>query len=155
MDNIHLREATQNDCDLLFEWANDKETRLNSFNSEPILYETHCKWYENKLKSSNTRIYIMMVDDMPIGQCRLDVENDNALISYLISKEHRGKGYGKRLIELVIGKMGALMPHIEWLVAEVKPDNLASRRIFKMLDFTESINVDKTIVYKKRLRNPS
>lgn len=153
-DKINLREATLNDCDLLFEWANDKETRLNSFNSEPILYETHCAWFENKLKCSTVKIYILMIDDLPAGQCRLDVENGTALISYLISGNFRGMGYGRKLIELVISEVEANLHHIECLIAEVKPENLASRHIFQSLCFDESISEDKIIVYRKKIKEP-
>ena len=32
------------DADVLWRWANDPETRQNSFNTSPILYEEHVAW---------------------------------------------------------------------------------------------------------------
>ena len=43
---IYLREATIEDRDLLYEWANDPETRRASFNTDRINYEEHCRWFE-------------------------------------------------------------------------------------------------------------
>ncbi|WP_158002136.1 hypothetical protein [Clostridium botulinum] len=36
-----LRKVNEKDCEPLFQWANDKEVRKNSFNTEDIIYEEH------------------------------------------------------------------------------------------------------------------
>jgi UDP-2,4-diacetamido-2,4,6-trideoxy-beta-L-altropyranose hydrolase len=38
---ITLKRATQEDCRLIWKWANDPDVRAASFSSKPIPYDTH------------------------------------------------------------------------------------------------------------------
>ena len=97
---IYLREATIEDRDLLFEWANDPETRRASFRMEKIGYEEHCRWFERILNDKNERQFILMNQDEPVGQVRLTLEGEDAVVSYSIAPDKRGLGYGKEIIRL-------------------------------------------------------
>lgn len=136
--NTYLKSVKAEDCDILFEWANDPETRKQSFNSNPIAYEDHVKWFDSKLQSPDSRIFILMCDDTPSGTIRLDRISDsgNFLISYSIAPSMRGKGLGKEILRLVIDEAepGTIFE------AYVKPENQASRRCFEALGFTEEKN---------------
>ncbi|MGH9508910.1 MAG: UDP-2,4-diacetamido-2,4,6-trideoxy-beta-L-altropyranose hydrolase, partial [Terriglobales bacterium] len=46
---LRLRRATEQDCRLLWEWANDPDTRANSFSSELIPWDDHQRWFRAKL----------------------------------------------------------------------------------------------------------
>ena len=92
---IYLRKAEATDVDLLFEWANEPEVRKNSFNSELIDYSVHTKWFNKVLSSDNIEQFILMDDDTAVGQIRININEDEAEISYSIGAEFRGKGYGK------------------------------------------------------------
>ena len=105
-----LRLATQEDMDLLFEWANEEEVRRNSFSTEKILYENHVKWFENILKKENCRQYIYCVEDVSVGQVRLTISGEKAEIGYSICACFRGKGYGKRMLELLKVKIKEELP---------------------------------------------
>ena len=136
---MYLREATKDDVDLIFNWANDDDERRFSFNPQKIVYEDHCRWYEKKLNSDDTSIYVLMCDDTPVGQCRLDVEEQDALISYFIDKSYRNRGYGKRLLNLVADKVVDDYPMVSCLVAQVKTENILSQKVFLSLGYTEEI----------------
>jgi len=45
MSNLYFRKVVHSDIDILYEWANDPETRLYSFKQSSIPYDTHKKWY--------------------------------------------------------------------------------------------------------------
>lgn len=145
MENIKIRKATIDDLDLIFEWANDPDERRNAFNSEPILYENHVKWYQSKMKSDDTYIFILMCDDIPVGQCRLDIEDGDALISYFIDHEYRNKGYGKKLLNLIYDKVKTQIPTIKTLTAEVKEENVPSQRVFLSLGYSEKIDTSREL----------
>jgi len=155
-----LRPATIDDCDLYFQWANDPEVRANSFSSEPIQYDVHVNWFYRKLdfkdqmwvltKSiSNTTHFgdtgcECECDHIPIGQIRLQREQDHTEIHYSIAKEHRGKGNGRRMIQM------ALFEIKTWpVVAQVKQSNRASRVIFDKLDFQIIATTSESITYQK------
>ena len=128
---LSLRKATANDIDLLYEWANDPIVRANSFNSEFISYEEHIKWF-NRIMSNDTVIqYILMDNDIPIGQIRLNVNGHEAEISYSIFSDYRGKGYGRSILELIRQEIGEQYRNINRLVAKVRPENIASQKSFE------------------------
>ena len=143
MENIKIRKATIDDLDLIFEWANDPDERRNAFNSEPILYENHVKWYQSKMKSDDTYIFILMRDDIPVGQCRLDIEDGDALISYFIDPGYRNKGYGKKLLNLIYDKVKTEIPIIKMFTAEVKEENIPSQKVFLSLGYSEKTDTSR------------
>lgn len=125
---IMLRRCTYSDMDIIYKWINDDEVRTNSFNSDYIEYETHVKWFNEKINSNNIYMYIILNNNKEIGTIRLEKHNSKAIISYLISNEYRGKGYGNKVIDLI--KKEAIINNIDILEAIVKKDNIASRKIF-------------------------
>lgn len=125
---IMLRRCTYSDMDIIYKWINDDEVRTNSFNSDYIEYETHVKWFNEKINSNNIYMYIILNNNKEIGTIRLEKHNSKAIISYLISNKYRGKGYGNKVIDLI--KKEAIINNIDILEAIVKKDNIASRKIF-------------------------
>lgn len=132
---IFLRRATEEDCDLIYKWANDIEVRQNAFNSNFIPYDEHCRWYKSSLDSINRIIYIATDGNREIGQIRLDKEENKSIISYSVNKSYRGRGYGKALIKLI--KEEALKNDIIVLEGLVKKDNIPSQRAFISNKFIE------------------
>lgn len=128
---VCLREATMQDMDLIYKWANDPEVRINSFNSESIQYDTHVKWYNRIMADESVLQFILMDDDMPVGQIRLNLDGAEAEIGYSIATEYRGKGYGHIILQLIIKEVKKKHPEIKSLVAKVKPGNIASNKLFE------------------------
>jgi len=128
---VYLRNATKEDMDLLYKWVNDPVVRNNSFNTEPIPYNNHVSWFNRIMADSSVLLYILMDDDTPVGQIRLSVDEKEAEIGYSIASEFRGKGYGHIILQLVANEVRKNHIEIERLVAKVKPDNIASNKLFK------------------------
>jgi RimJ/RimL family protein N-acetyltransferase len=136
--DLQLRPATYDDMDLLYKWANDKDVRKNSFNSKPIPYEDHVKWFGNIMSDETVLQYIMCEQNIPIGQIRLNIENDKAYIGYSISADNRGKGLGVAMIRLLISELCNIGYHNLTLIGQVKYDNYASAKAFEKCGFTMS-----------------
>lgn len=115
---IMLRRCTYSDMNIIYKWINDSCVRNNSFNSDYIEYEAHVEWFNEKMNSSNTYMYIILNNNKEIGTARLEKNNSKATISYLISNEYRGKGYGNKIIDLI--KKEAIINNIDVLEAVVK-----------------------------------
>src|SRR5581483_8142161 len=73
---LTIREARPEDARLLWEWANDPSVRSNSFNQEPIPWESHLRWYEKRLASPGTRFWLLEVNSVPAGQIRYDRDDE-------------------------------------------------------------------------------
>lgn len=138
MSDERLKEACEKDKDLLLDWANEKKVREASFCSETITREQHEKWFQKVLNSNDILQFIFYKGNIPIGQIRLEKEQESAIISYSIAKEHRGKGYGKGMVEMLEKEVQKNHPEILELQAFVKKDNIASQKVFEGLGYQKS-----------------
>lgn len=133
-----LRKVIPSDVDLLYKWANDPEVRKNAFHTEPIPYENHVKWFAKMLEDTSVYQYILYQRELPIGQIRLNVEGNEALIDYSISAEYRGKGFGRKLLELVKEQIAIdKISNVIKMIGQVKYGNQASARAFEKCGFTK------------------
>lgn len=135
--NEELREVRPEDCKLLFEWANEKEVRKNSFSSAEISYEEHKEWFQRLLSREDCKQYIYCVDGIDVGQVRVSINGENAEIGYSICSDKRGYGYGKSMIELLKKRIKEDVPQVQVLVAKVKTENIASHKVFVGLGYEE------------------
>lgn len=141
---LYLRQAERADKKLIFDWANEEETRKNSFSSEPILWEEHEKWYEDVIASEDTRLFVCMDFLKPVGQVRISkTETGEEKISYLVGKESRGNGLGKKMLLLLEEELRKRRKKEKEeakktvLYGEVKKENIASVKTFQGLGYTE------------------
>ena len=135
--NVYLRRADREDVELFFRWVNEPAVRENSFNTELIPWESHRKWFEKVLADDGVRIYVLMQDNLPVGQVRLVFEDSKWQISYSIMSAYRGQGYGKIILQLAENELIKDGHAGDNLFAEVKADNIASQRIFIRLGYRE------------------
>lgn len=136
---LFLRKVTENDMLMLFKWANDPDVRKNAFHSETITLEEHTNWFNKLIMDDSQYQYILMCDDIAVGQIRLSVENNNsAEIDYSIASEYRGRGLGKKILELLRLQVKKDMPHINKLIGRVKSGNIASESCFQSSGYENS-----------------
>lgn len=134
---MRLRKITTEDKKLLFDWANDHSVRSNAIQGSEIIWEDHCKWFNRKMDShTDTFIYILEVDTLPVGQVRFEKEDASYTIDYSVDKEQRGKGYGKALIDLGCLQVTKEIQYPITILANVKDINIASSKVFEKLGFT-------------------
>jgi RimJ/RimL family protein N-acetyltransferase len=137
MPEEYLRKVDYSDMELLYQWANDPRVRANAFSSALIPFDVHQKWFSEKLASQNVLIFVYHCEGKDIGQIRLDIENNIAIIDYSIDSIFRGKGYGYKMMRLVEKKIGSEYPKIKLLQAQVKYTNSTSINIFRKLNYIE------------------
>lgn len=130
--SLYLRKANERDKKILFDWVNESETRVNSFHQEKISWEEHSGWYDRMMQAEDVLLYIAMDFMKPVGQVRLNIEDDAGRISYSVDEECRGDHLGQKMLALLEKEAAGKVTR---LVAEVKPDNMASRRIFEKLGY--------------------
>lgn len=130
--SFDIRHVTINDAKLLFDWANDANTRQNSFNSEPIHWDDHVNWLQNRLARTDNLMYLFVLDSNPIGIVRFDIAKDT-VVGITISPAHRGKGLGSEILKLACNKFWET--HNKSILAYIKIDNLASQKAFNNAGF--------------------
>jgi RimJ/RimL family protein N-acetyltransferase len=137
-----LRDATKDDALLLFDWVNDKDVRLNSIDQDDVIWENHLKWFEKKINSKDTFIYILTDGKINYGQIRIDNDNNWWTIDYSIDVNYRGKGFGSLIVNLLIEKY-----KIFSFKAFVKKSNLSSIHVFVKLNFNEVKGELENMIY--------
>ncbi len=148
---LHLRRAQENDCRVLWEWANDPQVRSGAFSSVPIPWEQHEIWFASKMKDPNCNIFIAEDSQgRAVGQFRVDWRPDgDGEIDVSVAAAYRGAGYGGALINLGVSSLPA--ERSGCLHAFVKLENQASRRVFEHAGFSslgeESIHGQLSVHY--------
>lgn len=151
MNNLRLRKVEENDIELIFNWSNDKDVRKNSFHMQPIKWEEHVKWFENTIKNKNVHFFILENNDTAIGQIRIAFEKyDEGIISFSISKEFRGFGFGKEILRLIEEELNKINTKCK-LIGFVKMDNIASQNSFVINGYTEIKRDENSIEYVKNV----
>ena len=133
MSNLYLRKTELSDVDLYYEWANDPVVRSHSFNTAHIPYEDHVNWFNKVLKRDDIVLFVLMEDDKAVGQIRISITD--------------AKGYGGKIVSLLIERIKDEMPDIKTVSARVKPDNAASLKVFEREGFAK-----KEVVFELNVR---
>ena len=149
-DYLTLVPAEKKDSALLFAWANEEETRKQSFSTGEIPRKVHEEWMADTLLREDRKLYLGFHKEVPVGMLRLDISGTEAKISYSIDKKERHRGYGREIIRAGEKLITEEFPGVKMLCAEVKTGNEASRRIFEELGF-EKAQKDAFVCYTKKL----
>ncbi len=150
---LRFRKTNKDDIDLYFEWANDETTRQNSFNSEKISFELHCKWFLNKIEDKNTLMLIFENEiNQAIGQVRIEQKADENVIGISIDKSFRGKGFASKIIEIASDEFFKKY-NLKSIIAYIKKENQGSLKGFQKANFKiireEIINNSISFVLEK------
>lgn len=137
---LTYRTAQPADARLYFDWANDPDTRRQSFNSTRISLETHTAWFSRKLADPNALLLVFTDETkQPVGQVRFERTPiadmpDEIVIGLSVDARHREKGLSVQLItegcRVCRHQWGAVTIH-----AYIKPENQASIHAFKRAGF--------------------
>lgn len=125
---LTIRLARKEDCFNVFNLSNMDYVRENSFNTEKIVWENHIQWFARAIAAENIKFYVIE-DTEFIGQVRLNIDNDNALISISLLKEFWHKGIAFHALQRIMAE------NTYHYLAEVKKNNLPSIKLFERLGF--------------------
>jgi spore coat polysaccharide biosynthesis predicted glycosyltransferase SpsG/RimJ/RimL family protein N-acetyltransferase len=157
INTIYLRKIVNDDCDLLYKWANDKLVRKNAFITDKIDFDSHKKWFQSKLNCNTTVIYIALEKNLPIGQIRIDIEDQKGIIDYSISSNFRNRGLGTVLLKSIGDQVKKDCPTLKKLIGRVKKENIPSQKAFEKALYKKRIEkmyyeyellINKDIDYK-------
>ncbi|OPY75166.1 MAG: undecaprenyldiphospho-muramoylpentapeptide beta-N- acetylglucosaminyltransferase [Syntrophorhabdus sp. PtaU1.Bin153] len=136
-DCITVRRVCEEDCKLVWQWANDRETRAFSFSSEPISWEDHVKWFAASTRNPSHFFYIVLnIHGEPIGQVRYSLRGNEAVISASIDAKFRGRGYGSQSIRSTVREVFE-RSEASVIKAYIKAENTRSVRSFAKAGFRE------------------
>jgi len=134
---IILRKAVSEDCRSIFLWRNAHDTRKHSSNSNVIEWDDHQKWFSHTLQNKDRLLLIGEIENKPIGVLRFDLENNQAVINIYLVPGLYGNGLGTRLLQAGMDWLCITIPDINKIVANVKPENIPSKKMFERAGYKE------------------
>ncbi|MET3900831.1 UDP-2,4-diacetamido-2,4,6-trideoxy-beta-L-altropyranose hydrolase [Devosia sp. UYZn731] len=146
------RPVSASDEWLLLEWANDPTTRATAFQPQRITADGHHRWLQRRLaESKEFRLFVVETPaGVELGQVRFEREGEDWFISYSLGREFRGQGLAAPMLasalEALHSTVGPAM-----VAGRVRPENIASRRVFDRLQFTAAHLDDKAIEFRRQI----
>jgi len=134
---LWLRRVTEDDCELLFQWANDPDVRAHSVSSEPKSWEAHQASFHGTLQDPGSLMLLGGADGRPVGVVRFAGNQGEATISISVAKEARGRGYGTALLAggIDLARFGWYSYPLRVFHAYIKDGHQASERTFAAVGF--------------------
>lgn len=137
-------QVTEESCEFLWKWANDPETRANSFDSSTISLEQHKKWFLEKIQDPRCCFWMATNRELgKIGVVRFECDGKKATISIALAPHARGKGYGKKLIKSACHQIFA-SSGVDLILALIKPTHKRSIRAFEGAGFLRGAATEVT-----------
>lgn len=128
---LRLRPAMPDDAELLFAWVNSPDSLAGKLSTGgPIPWETHQDWLQRKLKDPDCAIWIGEYADEPAGQVRVERRDGMLEVDVFVDRDKRGGGLGRTLLAALAAQCRERFPGDD-LLARVKPDNIASQKLFR------------------------
>ena len=120
---ISIKQINEKDIDLCYE-----------LDSNTISLWSKKQW-ANEFKKEGTKIFGLLIENLVIGVCVVQVVLDEAQINYfVINQKFRKKGFGSYLMNNLIKKSEEL--NLKKLLLEVSQSNLNAERFYERFDFS-------------------
>lgn len=135
---------------MLFAWRNDPLTQAASRSTAPVPREDHERWMQFNVAYGYPSHLVMIAENdegKPVGVVRFDSQKSDVMafeVSITIAPRHRDQ----KLAQPVLAQACGLMSEYT-IVAEIRRDNLASRRVFERCGFEETGRSSGYLQYRK------
>jgi UDP-2,4-diacetamido-2,4,6-trideoxy-beta-L-altropyranose hydrolase len=142
--SLFVRHLEPKDCETIWLWANDEETRKQSFSGEFIPWNSHKKWFEELIGDPNKYHYIAFNQEgVAVGYVRFYLNESEALCSLTIAPEFRGKRLGSIILAESIRMLFKEETKVEKVIGYIKSTNIASLKVFQKVGFKA---IDETMI---------
>lgn len=137
MVEFELAQPTDEDARQVMEWRNDPVTLRNFFHQTPKVWEQFREEWKREYFNSTAPSRFAVVDGRRVAFLRfLPYENRRGVfdISIAVAPSMRGRGVGRAVIAAAMRALRRA--GVTEVVAEIRPENTASRRAFEAAGFT-------------------
>jgi len=136
INQLTIRPVRLEDRQWILNLMNQESVRKNSFNQEKISKQENDAYWEKKLERKDFKAYAGIVGNEPVCVARID----KGKVSTMVDKKWKNKGIAFRVLSNI---------DLKGCIAEVKPENNTSKKLFKKLGFKEKkVEKMKTVFVK-------
>ena len=146
-----LRPVRRADCRDIWLWRNHPDVRKYAFQSQPISYAEHQKWFQQMERAPQVELYIAEnLKKEKVGQARFYTDCCGAsFISVNLNPKFFGRRLGSRLIKDATQIFLKRNPAVKHVLAEIISSNVSSQKAFAKAEyrhFKRSRKDDQSIV---------
>lgn len=134
--NLTLRPAEPADSALVFEWRNQPTIIAHSSSRSRVSLSDHTSWFAASLQNPDRLILILLNGGTPIGLCRFDRTDDEAVISVYLAEGNSGRGHGIAGIRMGCAAAVRHWPDLAAIRADVRLDNPQGLSAFPKAGFS-------------------
>ena len=126
----NIRLATLADLALMHEWVNAEDSLKWKKDTKHIISrEEHAEWFQLRFADPVTRIWIILDDDAPSGQVRLEKKGDLVFVDIYVVAGVRGTGLASFVLNESINRYTKLFGSQKFC-AIASPENEMSEKLF-------------------------
>ncbi|WP_316863028.1 GNAT family N-acetyltransferase [uncultured Cohaesibacter sp.] len=146
---LTIRPASLEDMQDIFDWRNDALSRAMFKDSGTVSWDNHVTWFQKKLQSSDSQLFMALENNQKIGIVRFDAnqEQNGFEVSINLNPECRGKKLSCPALDAAIEEFAKIHP--DRLTATVKHSNPPSLKLFAKCGFKQTSS-DHEFVYLYR-----
>ncbi|MDX2085406.1 MAG: UDP-2,4-diacetamido-2,4,6-trideoxy-beta-L-altropyranose hydrolase [Candidatus Melainabacteria bacterium] len=144
--HLSLRQATEADARLMWQWRNHTDVRRYAFDPEPIAWEAHQPWWSASLKNPQRLLLIAEQETTPeasalkqaVGLLRFDWDHPQAetcTVSIYLDPTRHGQGLGPILLKHGLEWIRRYSSPTPTVLANVRADNPRSQHAFTQAGF--------------------
>ncbi len=147
---VTLRRALATDRDQLLAWVNSPDSLAGKLRTMgPIAAADHAQWFAARLADDDCMIWIIERNDTAVGQIRLEKDDVGHAVDIYVVAAARRHGCAVSALRQALDMHFAGRPDSR-VVARIKPDNIASRRLFERAGFQLTADGDDHLIYALR-----
>lgn len=130
-----LRPATMDDAADLLAWRNDPVTLASFRSTEAVEPEEHQRWMQFNVQQGYPSHMVIIAENEfgKLGVIRFHADRNDCMTyeaSITVAPKQRGRGFAREMLSQACAYM-----HESTLVAEIRRENLRSRKIFSQCGF--------------------
>ncbi len=135
--DIELRQASMDDCGMIWQWRNSEPVRRYSGDGEPIAWQTHQHWLQRTLLDPERHLLVAECRGAAVGVLRYDIDTEaaSAEVSLYLDPDRHGQGLGTALLRAGHDWLRRHRPEVTWITAVVRNANTASQALFAKLGY--------------------
>lgn len=148
---INVRLITYEDKTEILKWRNDPLSRNMLINTNFVKTKQHDAWFSSTILNKDKYLFMCLDSNKKkIGTVRFDIKDKIAKIAIILNPTKRNLGLSEPCIIQALKKLYSLNPEINFFIAEIRKNNIASKKLFEKIGFKLQYSKNEIYYYNMK-----
>ena len=149
---IDVRLITYEDKTEILKWRNDPHSRKMLINTNFVKTKQHDAWFSSTILNKDKYLFMCLDrNKKKIGTVRFDTKDNIAKIAIILNPTKRNLRLSEPCITQAVKKLYSLNPQINFFIAEIKKNNIASKKLFEKIGFKLQYSKNEMYYYNMKV----